>query len=512
MTHYESKSDPSKSLGVITPTVYASIAGASVPGSGEDTGYEHIEGVPLPEVAKELRILPPSFKMAGKASATVDRHTDIYPQCVTTQWGARNKYSRSRHYVIKESCEDVKSSFEIHCYGEDTTLSAEYTVEGSTDTLNIVGVFDGHGDNPHYSGRVAQEYSSALLSTAKTIINMAIENHDELRKILTEVTALVERASSETCRAGGGSTVCLVGVVKSGSERVVFNISLGDSSAYMRRGDLIQQINIDHSVDNLEAYRAYVADCKSAGRVPSKAVYSRWNCNPESTGFLSRDGKLEMINMYKYDDKTGIVHIDPENAEHVQKTIAIPYRCIGGIQSIRKFLMKMPDGSIRTLPGHEHQNWGSTLQGNCQFLKSHGDLFSKATYGVGETPDITIYIPEPHEDVHIAVGSDGVWDRLWTLDVFEDASTDAEAWRRSVTEKLSTPLDGLYSVTKEYDEPKASWDDVSFCLLISEGSKLCPKEGEVDLPSIHKVPLRRSTSVDAILCNSPPTLRRFQSG
>ena len=367
----------------------------------------------------------------------------------------------------------------IGMYGEDTVIKLSMH-QKSLPRLVVVGVLDGHGGNLLASCTAGELYITKFKERYQQLVEVALADHSALKTILIELASEIESELAQIVATCGGCTMSITGIVESHVNRIVFNMNLGDSSTYMRTDSVVQQINTDHSADNIDAYSAHYFENKKAGYTPSPIVYGRFNVNGKlNVPYPDWTGQYKPFVMFiESDNKT--LTVNPK-AEAWMKKVYKDY--VGGMQSIRKYVGTREPGKLEVLPGYGHVNWGSTIMGDSQCLKSHGDLETTQKYKTSHIPDINIYCPQPHEDVTIVTGSDGLWDLMWTMEVFDivkcnefphknaQAIIDAIKTKCSISKLQSEGYS--YKTLSDGKTLKAGWDDVSFAIYHSPGDLLC---------------------------------------
>jgi len=411
--------------------------------------------------------------------------TEVLPKApsvfrsTTTFDGIFNKGDLPTTTTISKSQNGLTENSSIGIFGEDTVIKLSIH-QKSLPKLIIVGVLDGHGGNLFASKKAGELYVDKFKKKYLTLVEFALTNHSDLRTLLTEIASEVEIELIPTVIEMGGCTMTITGIVESHVNRIVFNMNLGDSSTYMRVNDEIQQINTDHSADNIDAYTVHYFENKTAGHFPSSVVYGRFNVRGKySIPLSNKIGKYEPFVMFDESDNKTLV-INSESEAWINK-VYVDY--VGGIQSVRKYIGVNKSGKKKVLLGYGHVNWGSTIMGDIQCLKSHGDLETSRNYNTSHIPDINIYCPKPHEDVTIITGSDGLWDLMWTMEIFEivhgneTPSVNIKSIMNAIKNKCT--IDELnnegYSCALESDGKtlKSKWDDVSFAIYHSPGDLLC---------------------------------------
>lgn len=399
-----------------------------------------------------------------------DCTTTFEPSCFNSSVAADGLYNKGIPYMTSK-CDVVDGctrTYSIHVYGEDTAMHIKYLKEG-TPTLFIIGIFDGHGNNANVSRSVAYEYNDRFAQHYDDITMLPFTDHGSFKSLLCKICDAVEDAIRPVAELGGGSTATIVGIIENGNKRIVFNMNMGDSCAYMRKNGMIQQISVNHSVDNKEAYEEYCAINLKRGVKPALAVYNRVNCDKLGSrlnGVANHEGKCEPIPIFDITDD-GMVSINIKARNYITKCTEP-----GGIQSIRQYV-GLKNGVITVLPGYEHVNHGSTLMGDLQFTRGHGDLKQESIHGFLHIPDISIYNADPDDTIEIVCGSDGMWDLFWTCEIMNVIGDTAESSVYNIKKlivdrsQVGTFAKKGYRTLVSGSHIKAQWDDVSFVAFIS---------------------------------------------
>jgi len=358
----------------------------------------------------------------------------------------------------------------INRYGEDTVMRSKYT-KGGMPTLYIIGVLDGHGNNAVVSCVAAHVYDTQFAHRFNEVTTLPFTDHYAFKGVLREISSAVEDAVYQVVERGGGCTATIIGIIENGQKRVVFNMNMGDSDAYMRRDGICQHISIDHSVDNLDAYADYCAINRHRGIEPTLAVYNRINCDVYGSslnGCYNHEGKVEPIPIFDITD-SGCISINTKARNYIRK-----FTEPGGAQSIKRFV-GVKNGVLKALPGYEHTNHGSTLMGDLQFVRGHGNLRQSRLNGFLHVPDITIYSINPEENLEIVCGSDGLWDMFWTHEVMDLINDDAVSSTHNIKKAIidrsrdKKYMDRGYYTHTYGERIRAMWDDVSFVTFVSPG-------------------------------------------
>lgn len=128
----------------------------------------------------------------------------------------------------------------------------------------LIAVADGMGG--HAAGETASSLATAVVSAVVTEKSV-----DELEAAVRAANwAVWQRATAEAELQGMGTTLCVVAAVK--GELAVANV--GDSRAYLRRGDALHVLSDDHTVA-AELVRSGKLDADEAGRHPHRRLLTR---------------------------------------------------------------------------------------------------------------------------------------------------------------------------------------------------------------------------------------------
>lgn len=428
--------------------------------------------------------------------------------------GIFNKGSDSDVTSKSELIDGLTVNTKIGTFGEDTVISTSMSKERSP-RLIIIGVLDGHGDNMLVSKEAGKRYLGKFRLNYSKIVKEALTDHTLLKKTLALISSEVDTEIIPTVIVSGGCTMSITGIIESHTDRVVFNMNLGDSSTYMRTNDVVQQINTDHSADNIEAYSAHYFAEKSIGNTPSPIVYGRFNIEGP-LGVTYPNWNKQYIPYVMFEETSdGSLRVE-KNAEKWMRKRFTDY--IGGIQSVRKYVGTNESGKTEALPGYGHVNWGSTIMGDMQCIKSHGDMVSTRTHKISHIPDINIYCPPPHEDVTIVAGSDGLWDIMWTMEVFDIISGNdsiSSCMEKIIdTIKSKCQIEEFQKMGYTYSELdggkiKAMWDDVSIVVYQSPGDLFCKNLYDHGIP-IHSIEELQLNNKDVI--GKPDIYRSVSAG
>ena len=147
--------------------------------------------------------------------------------------------------------------------------------------------------------------------------------------------------------------------------------------------------------------------CIKKDITPKPVYYSRINCpgygNAIFPGIVGLNGRPKPLPVYDY-TRDGRVILCIPNYELISQWY--PH----GLQT-KKYpptRIRSSDGRLVAKEGHEHENWGSTLEGGPQVLRGLGD-FSHHPHG-STTP--FVYCQEINEEGSLLLATDGLTDVL----------------------------------------------------------------------------------------------------
>jgi len=344
----------------------------------------------------------------------------------------------------------------IEKYGEDTTFIT-HTKGGLA-----FGVFDGHG----------QQGSIASSTMARVAMTKMTETMDQVVKALEDRASHdVERVDEEVYEAMeteavnkrliGGTTASTVRVVRTPSGRYYLVVShVGDSPVIFCSSSKVLVLGGKHGCDEPDAYGKYLERCRSQRLEPLPVYYGRLNL----AGGQSRvgpDGLYRPMPVYVNGTNT----IDERMAKHVASTL----QPVGGSQSLCKMVNKKGD---KVLKGYEHTNWGSTINGTLQMLRSLGDLEVKESCHLSHLPDTIVMEWNPVSDPEACVIaiSDGVGDCMFPHQIADVALSNLDNPAKAVYDaavERAIHVGGQIGY-KTSSDGRPYWDDMSVvCVVLS---------------------------------------------
>lgn len=326
-------------------------------------------------------------------------------------------------------------------YGQDFVWCD--TVSG----VRVLILCDGHGKAGH---DYAKQGALAFLTLLKTNVHLVqkhfatickAESQNAVTQWLQKLFLCVEQHLYNVlhCRGSkGGTTVTVTLIVE---ERFIITANLGDSPAMLilKDGSYVMLTNA-HSADDLEEYRKYQEYCQDNKKAPGRAVYPTFKVR----------GNYIPIFVQKPD---GEWEVSKDNMQLFNR-LAGPGKA-GGVQTVRKD------------PENGHTNWGSTIEGKVQLLRSLGDFDQKEDgLMIGNAlPSITVY--RAPEVFSITLASDGVMDTHWFGDVAKHFGDGLRTFQnpKDVMDSFmeQTRENGINAGFRVDETRKPAWDDMSVC-------------------------------------------------
>ena len=318
-----------------------------------------------------------------------------------------------------------------HTAGQDTIIHIPME-----DDQAIFGCFDGHGDKGHFHSYIASGLLCNRLLACVPIFKMHLASEDTEK--LHQLVKYCYLSTQDMLYSGNftnidnysGTTAAVALVLKvniNGIEtRKLISTNAGDSSIVWKEKGLDTQhteCSLEHNCDNMVAVQAYLDRLKRQREEIMDKIHSASKKNIERydlhielnalqpkpiyyfrehstvATWLRSIGYNKPLQLYKYQDDK--VTLNEEAYEVISEYY--PH----GSQSVRTPPTYIrDDGRTVAIEGREHDNWGSTLEGNTQTLNGLGDKHSN--------PHCS---PEPFVSIHdinskgtLLLASDGVTD------------------------------------------------------------------------------------------------------
>lgn len=328
----------------------------------------------------------------------------------------------------------------------------------------ILGVFDGHGGPKcqFVSFYVGTLLVDKLLEKWEIIRE---EGEEEIKKIITNMFKETHQELSDSNNMfieinNCGTTVSLVLIMNKEGTRKMITANVGDSPIIWYGDEELIECGLEHNCDNKEAVELYLKRMEKRGKPPKTVVFGRINCGGygDPVWDSNHDGNPQPLAVFKYID--GKAELHDENYKKLAKYYP------KGCQSIRYPPMVTENGVTRVKPGHECENWGSTLEGNLQILNSIGDL--KYMEDISYEPYISIR--DINKKGILLVASDGFTD-LCSLEEWGNYLKELDLEDKESSKLIENKIFSLSEqdkMFKYYEIEKKRfpmWDDVSAIIL-----------------------------------------------
>ena len=403
--------------------------------------------------------------------------------------------------------------------GQDYTVLVK-NIQGDSRQL-LVGVADGHGSLGHLHSYATSRVLTNKLLTVWPIFQLQLKGNDDTTTRLDKITELVTYCYLQTQELlsrtnifpeldeRSGTTMAMALIVVVNAKRYLISTNAGDSQILWSNGlHHVTECSMDHNCDNPRAVELYLArlrdtrhhvqmcldaiideephthgpiitaptlktrlalEAQLQSLQPRPVYYSRINCGGpvwDMDMFTNEAGIPQPIKVYRY---TGPdqdqVSLDTDNYENISKWH--PYGC----QSIRyPETYVRADGRTVAIPGHEMDNWGSTLAGGTQTLNGFGDLYS--TPHTSPTPYVSVESID--QEGRLIVASDGLTDLYEFKDLINwfwdetpscpEVSPNTTSFQKRFNNHIFDTASLHPNFPISYDlmsSPLPKWDDVS---------------------------------------------------
>ena len=351
---------------------------------------------------------------------------------------------------------------ERHQAGEDHIV-----IVSLPNNEKIVGVFDGHGD---------PQCQFISYIAASIMINKLLENLEKIRegdeiKIRGIISTIFEVTNKElsdkemcfkikTC----GTTASIALVINREDNLHLITANVGDSPIVWYSDVEVIECSLEDNCDNKEAVELYLERMVKKEISPKTVVFNRINCGGEGDPVwdANGDGNPQPLAVFDYVDGKAVL-----NSENYNKLVKFYPK---GIQSHRYPPTITDKGVTRVKPGHESENWGSTLEGGLQLLSSLGDL--RLSEHISCFPHITI--KKINNSGILLLASDGFTD-LCSLEEWYDHFKTLDLKDKSCSIEIENRIFSLcdddlcenkiFSFKKIGNKRYPQWDDVSAIIL-----------------------------------------------
>ena len=318
-------------------------------------------------------------------------------------------------HVYKDTCFVGKTS------GQDYKISL---IPKDYPNDLLLGVFDGHGENGHfYSQFTAKLLAKQFLLEWKQLrLLLEGEKEVDVKQRVNQLYNHVDQVLQEMSKTNpyitrcSGTTASLLAIMDIKGERYLLASNLGDSEMIIeeinRQPGLpdfkikqpVDVLHKQHNCDNIEAVNEYLEYTYKQGVKPLPIYYSRINCpgacNPIWPQISDENGKPCPLPVYEYHQETQKASPDLTSYEKISQFFP------DGQQTRRRPPnYTRADGRVVVKSGYEGQNWGNSLNGTIQLLKSFGDY--NLDPHINRQPNISI---RTFKEGYIALSSDGFGD------------------------------------------------------------------------------------------------------
>ncbi len=416
----------------------------------------------------------------------------------------RANTSKAHLQVTRELSEKTRKDLELTNPSLETQQAGQDALLLIRDLENnpnqaLLAVADGHGSLGHLHSYIAIRLLAKQMLYLLPIFKLHLSSresgssgssHKKKEALCQNLVEYAYRKTQEQMIPGhqcqyleldrdSGTTMALALVLTVGGHRYLISSNAGDSQIIWS-GHPEQEpteCSLDHNCDNIEAVRLYLQRLarersklsksqpdyleRHMALQPKPVYYSRINCpsGPIWGMFTDDQGKPEPINVFRYQDDNPV--LDTEGYEKI--STYYPH----GKQS-RRYppTYVREDGRTVACPGHESDNWGSTLEGTTQTLNGFGDLY----LGVHHSAEPSCSLKQIDEEGKLLLGSDGLTDLFqfkelmdWIWENDDELNLDGRFYDYLFNEVA--PRDSAYPFQKMWNTTLPSWDDL--CGIVS---------------------------------------------
>lgn len=337
------------------------------------------------------------------------------------------------HIVIKQNIEDDSNQF-------------------------IVGVFDGHGTDGHFASYILSSLLyQAMISNYSKYRQLLNGQEESIRQDIFDIYKNIDKTLKKDyfdIFNESGTTASIILTITNNNKLYKICSNLGDSPIYsLDNSKDFSECSLQHNCDNIEAVNQYLERMNVIDKIPYPIYFSRLNINPPywDHGEYDEYGKPAPLKVFDYINNRAIL-----NRKNYDKLS--PFYPLG-IQSRNYPPTRVTEeGKTIVVEGHEHENWGSTLNGELQLLNVFGDFYKK--------PHVTyqphVHISEVKKDSILILGSDGLTDIYSNIEwlEFSQGELNKELLENKIFEVAKLDNKFEYHIdNKSRKYPK--WDDVS---------------------------------------------------
>lgn len=313
-------------------------------------------------------------------------------------------------------------------YGQDRVGVEDLMDEKGELVGTLLYVLDGHGKAGELAAAEVAKIFCKQYSGKVKLIQEALANKDEdlikelVEAMYTFAAAHVEKKLGFNTGHHGGTTCSHALLIEVNGQHFVVTSNMGDSPVLIvdpKNGD-VTQTSTNHNWDNEAEYNYYDKRCQKKGLPTGIAVYNRYNCG--NGALPGPKGDSAPIPIFKRDDKTGRMKVDPDNLDYITDVMG-EWGTVGGTQSECRMVMVDNRGkATKPCTGYGHLNWGSTVlhevtnemgettpKGGAQCSRSFADWNDQRLANtIGDEP--TVNVTAVGNDAVVLVMSDGATD------------------------------------------------------------------------------------------------------
>lgn len=336
----------------------------------------------------------------------------------------------------------------------------------------IVGVFDGHGKDGHFASYIVSSLLyQAMISNYSKYLELLNGREETIRQDILEIYENIDKTLKkdyfDIFNESGTTASIILTITDNDNKLYKICSNLGDSPIYsLEESNHLTECSLQHNCDNIEAVNQYLERLNQLDKIPYPIYFSRLNIDPPywDHGEYDEYGKPAPLKVYDYKNNRAI--LNRKNYEKISPFYPL------GIQSRNYPPTRVTEeGKTIVVEGHEHENWGSTLNGELQLLNVFGDFYKK--YHISYVPHV--HISEIKKDSILILGSDGLTDIYSTKEWLEFSQGDIN---KEFLEKKIFEVAKLDDKFEYHIDNKASkypkWDDVSgiFIKIYKNNNKL----------------------------------------
>jgi len=383
-------------------------------------------------------------------------------------------------------------------YGQDYVLT--YKLPDVSGMIQIVA--DGNGANGEVVSLFCAETLLYCLEVcAPLLLHYCLDDDmSSIEKTMKECFLLVDERLCTTpgpdayaCNSGSTCTALLILVHE--TRRFVLTSYIGDSPALIVCSDGESKLltEYEHNPENVQEFRRHVLRMQNAGLEPEPYTLHRVNYQGHPQVEYPAPGHFQPIPLYVQEQvQDGIQYVINLEGIRALQAKGMP---VGGCQSLRRYVERDPDtGSMVAIPGHEHENMASTVNGITQLTRCFGNLIQKPQ--VDAEPTVILHEVKPECAYTVSVMSDGVGD-LWFLNADDP---DIPSWVTpesilpvAILEALRSGVRleefGKYVMTSSFEHARNQEFNPSFQVVLGADGEESPKWDDCSVVGVFLPPL-----------------------